>query len=84
VGSRRRLARVPRELLRRPYAAFALVYTFAFIYAFSSINNFGILVRERSQLLPVLFVVLCLPLPGGNQDPDDGFEPVLADEIRRY
>ena len=59
--SRRRLARLPGELVRRPYVAFALVYTFAFIYAFSSIGNFGILARERSQLLPVLFVVLCLP-----------------------
>ena len=51
----------PLELLRRPYVAFALVYTFAFIYAFSSLGNFGILARQRSQLLPVLFVVLCIP-----------------------
>jgi hypothetical protein len=61
VLSVRRLARLPLELLRRPYAAFAAVYTFAFIYAFSSIVNFGILARQRSQLLPVLFVVLCIP-----------------------
>jgi hypothetical protein len=37
------------------------VYALAFIYAFSSLANFGILARERSQLLPVLFVVLCIP-----------------------
>ena len=61
VLSGRRLARLPLELVRRPYVAFALVYTFAFIYAFSSLGNFGILARERSQLLPVLFVVLCVP-----------------------
>ena len=42
--------------------AFGLVYTFAFIYAFSSIANFGILARQRSQLLPLLLVVLCLPM----------------------
>jgi hypothetical protein len=60
--SRRRLARLPRELTRRPYLAFAVVYTLAFIYAFSSISNFGILARERSQLLPGLFVILCVPL----------------------
>jgi hypothetical protein len=59
----RRLARLPRELARRPYVAFAVVYTFAFIYAFSSLVNFGILARQRSQLLPALFVVLCLPEP---------------------
>ena len=68
-GLRRRLTRLPRELLRRPYAAFALVYTFAFIYAFSSIVNFGILARERAQLLPFLFVVLCIP--SGDRDGGD-------------
>src|SRR5688500_16371434 len=62
--SLRRLARLPLELFRRPYVALAVVYTFAFIYAFSSIGNFGILARQRSQLLPVLFVVLCISRPG--------------------
>jgi hypothetical protein len=64
VLSLRRLVRLPRELLRRPYVAFAFVYLFAFIYAFSSLVNFGILARQRSQLLPVLFVVLCIPRVG--------------------
>jgi hypothetical protein len=58
--SLRRLARMPAEVARRPYIAFALVYVFAFIYAFSSIANFGILARQRVQVLPVLFVILCL------------------------
>jgi hypothetical protein len=57
----RRLVRLPREMFRRPYLAFAVVYTFAFIYAFSSLANFGILARQRAQLLPVLFVILCIP-----------------------
>jgi hypothetical protein len=65
VMSLRRLVRLPREILRRPYVAFAVVYMFAFIYAFSSLVNFGILARQRSQLLPVLFVVLCVPPAGG-------------------
>jgi hypothetical protein len=60
--SLRRLARLPRELVRRPYLAFAVVYGLAFIYAFASLGNFGILARERSQLLPIFFVVLCIPL----------------------
>jgi len=59
--SGRRLAGLPRQVFRRPYAAFALVYTFAFVYAFTSVVNFGILVRQRAQLLPVLFVIMCLP-----------------------
>jgi hypothetical protein len=64
VMSLRRLVRLPVELLRRPHVAFAVVYSFAFIYAFSSIVNFGILARQRSQLLPALFVVLCIPRSG--------------------
>lgn len=64
--SLRRLARLPQELLRRPYVAFALVYTFAFVYAFSSLGNFGILARQRAQLLPVLFVILCVPPRAGS------------------
>ncbi|HYT40617.1 MAG TPA: hypothetical protein VEN99_13935 [Acidimicrobiia bacterium] len=61
VLSGRRLARLPAELFRRPYLVFGLVYTLAFIYAFSALGNFGILARERSQVLPALFVVLCIP-----------------------
>jgi hypothetical protein len=61
----RRFGRLPGEILRRPYAAFAFVYTFAFVYAFSSIGNFGILARQRSQLLPLLFVVLCVSTSQG-------------------
>jgi hypothetical protein len=60
VRSRRRLAQLPRELLRRPYVAFAVVYVCAFIFAFSSIENFGILARQRAQLLPVLFIAFCI------------------------
>ena len=61
VMALRRLAHLPRELLRQPYLVFAVVYSCAFIFAFSSIVNFGILARQRSQLLPLLFVVLCIP-----------------------
>src|SRR5207302_1290095 len=63
VRSFRRLARLKVELPRRPYLVFGFVYTLAFIYAFSALQNFGILARERSQLLPALFVLLCIPKP---------------------
>ena len=61
IVSLKRLSRLPREFFRRPYVVFSLVYVLAFVYAFSSIVNFGILARQRAQLLPILFVVLCLP-----------------------
>ena len=61
VVSWRRLRRVLRMSLRHAYVAFAVGYSFVFIYAFSSISNFGILARERSQFFPVLFVLLAIP-----------------------
>ena len=52
-----------RNLRRRPYLAYALVYCILFIVAFSGIANLGIVVRERVQLLPFFLVFLSFP-PG--------------------
>ena len=46
---------------RRPYATFAFAYTLMFVYAFAAIANFGILSRQRTQVLPFVFVLLALP-----------------------
>jgi hypothetical protein len=55
-----------RGLLRRlretPYVAYALAYSLVFMPFFSSFANFGLLVRERDQLYPLLFVLLALPM----------------------
>jgi hypothetical protein len=32
------------------------------VIAFSAIANFGILARERDQLFPFFFVLLCMPI----------------------
>jgi hypothetical protein len=61
LASGARLGRLPRELLRRPFLAMAAAYTVGFVIAFSNVANFGILTRQRAQLLPVLFVLICLP-----------------------
>jgi hypothetical protein len=71
VGSRRRIVRVPRMSMQNAYVAFAAAYSFVFIYAFSSISNFGILARERSQFFPVLFVLLAIPQRRQDGDADD-------------
>lgn len=62
------LVRVAPRILRavtRPrqwaYATLAGAYTAGFCFAFASIANFGILARQRTQLLPFVFVLLCLP-----------------------
>jgi hypothetical protein len=54
----RRLLRLPRLALRHAYVGFAGIYVLTFAYAFASIENFGILARQRTQVLPVLFVLL--------------------------
>lgn len=53
-----RLTALPRAVLRQPYVAMATAYTIGFIIAFSNVGNFGILTRQRAQLLPFLFVLL--------------------------
>jgi hypothetical protein len=50
-----------RSCIRQPYVVMALAYTFLFIVAFSSVANFGILVRQRSSLLPFFLVLLSIP-----------------------
>jgi hypothetical protein len=59
-----RIFRIPRLLLSTPYVTYSLVFVGTFVVAFSSIANFGILARQRVQMLPFLFVLLALPRPG--------------------
>ena len=68
----RRLAQLPRQLLRRPYVAFCTTYLVLFVTVFSSFANFGILTRQRVQVFPFFLVLLCLPVPqrrSGHPDP---------------
>jgi hypothetical protein len=50
-----------RSVRRSPYVAFAILYSTGFIIAFSSMANFGNLVRQRVQLLPLYLVLLTIP-----------------------
>lgn len=51
--------------LRRPrqgaFVMFSLTYLLVFVYLFSAMGNFGILVRQRTQVLPFVFVLVSLP-----------------------
>ncbi len=62
-----RLANLPRLLLRRPFVAMAAAYSVGFIIAFSNVGNFGILTRQRAQLLPFIIILLCLPRKGAER-----------------
>jgi hypothetical protein len=62
ISRRRAVWQAIRHPRRRPYMAFVLVYLALFVFAFSTIANFGILARERTQLLPFFLVLLAIPV----------------------
>jgi hypothetical protein len=55
------LARAFSMMRQRAYLALCAVYILLFIAAYSSIANFGILVRERVQVMPLFLALLCVP-----------------------
>jgi hypothetical protein len=59
--SRRRLLNLPRSMRERPYVAYCVGYMFVFVFAFSAFSNFGILARQRAQVMPAFLVLLCIP-----------------------
>lgn len=61
IASWRRLKTLPRQLLRSPYLAYSISTILLFCYIFSVIANFGLLARQRTQILPFVFVVLAVP-----------------------
>jgi hypothetical protein len=61
IKRRRSVWQALRQIRRRPYVVFVAVYTILFAFAFSSIANFGILARERVQVLPFFLVILAIP-----------------------
>lgn len=54
-------ARLLTRLRSWPFGVIALTFTGVFCYAFASVSNFGILTRQRVQVVPFLLVLLCLP-----------------------
>jgi hypothetical protein len=66
-----------RSVVRQPFVALCLVYTVLFIVAFSSFANFGLLMRERSSVLP--FFLILLSIPPKRRLPQ--VEPVFSTEI---
>ncbi len=62
VYSRNRLRCLFRVCAQRPYVLMALIYCLGFFYAFAALGNLGLLTRERTLVLPLLFVVLAIPV----------------------
>ena len=49
-----------RRLRSSPFLAYCWTLTFLYALTFQSFSNFGLLVRERSLVLPAMYVLLCL------------------------
>jgi hypothetical protein len=64
-----RLRYLPRLCLQRPYVFTALFYSIIFIFAFAALGNLGLITRERTLLLPFLFIVLAFPIARPGEDP---------------
>jgi hypothetical protein len=60
---------------RQPYVGFAIAFVGMFIVAFSSFANFGLLSRERVQMLPLFFVLLSVRPRVRSADQGDLEEP---------
>lgn len=61
AASAGRLVRLPRTAWQHPYVLAAVTYIGLFVVAFSRIGNFGILARQRTQVLPLVLMLLALP-----------------------
>jgi hypothetical protein len=61
VVSWRRVVGAVRSVLRTPYVVLCCCYTVLFVFGFSSFSNFGIVTRQRVQVLPFVLVLLALP-----------------------
>ena len=72
--SLRRIRKVPRAALTRPYVLMCLLYSIAFPYAFAALNNLGLIDRERVLLLPFLLVLFAIPVSPRGSPPQFPWE----------
>lgn len=78
LASWTRLRNLPRELRSSRYVVYVAVFALISIVGFSRVGNEGILARQRTQFLPAVLVLLCLP----DRRSHDEDEPAL-DQQRR-
>ena len=81
VFSWRRLANAPKLILTTPYLMFAALCLVTFGVAFASFSNLGLLVRQRTLVLPFLLLFLCIP-PIGKRAVQAETDPVGHGERR--
>jgi hypothetical protein len=67
ISRGRLIGRAMRSFRRLPYVTFCWVFGALFVTAFASMANFGIIARERTQLLPFFLVLLAVPGVGARR-----------------
>jgi hypothetical protein len=71
VYRRRSVALSLRRLRRSPFLFYCWTLTLLYAVTFQAFANFGLLVRQRSLVLPALYVLLCLDHTRAGNDDDD-------------
>ena len=77
VASVRDYPAVFSRIRREAYPMMAVGYVLTFSFLFSAVGNFGILTRQRAQVLPILFILLALPAAKSRVVPAARPMPVL-------
>lgn len=62
--------RLRQSLRTNLLPSLSAIYVLGFVYAFAAISNFGILARQRVQLLPFLFVLITVGLSTERPTPE--------------
>lgn len=68
-AGRRRLLSWARTCLSRPYLVYSATFVPVFIVAFSYVGNFGILARQRTQMLPLALTLIGMPVAAFRRNP---------------
>lgn len=78
----RRILGALRAVLDTPYVIVSCCYAVLFVYGFSSFANYGILVRQRVQVLPFLLLLVSLP-PRRPHRVNQGESDLIAEVVPR-
>jgi len=82
VARPKTLGRLVRVIAREPMGAFCAAYTVCFVIAFSNVGNAGILVRQRTQLLPIVVLMFAATADRIRVPAAAAREPGAADPTR--
>jgi hypothetical protein len=83
LTSLRRMRYLPKLFVMRTYTLASFLYVAIFCYVFAALGNLGLIDRERVLMLPLLFVLFCVPVTPKGQPPDFEWEMNRRQRKRR-